>query len=297
MSERSGKKTFSTQIITLPISAIVAQREPSAAVRKSKCYKQIASSLAHIGLIEPLVVFSREDGTLLLVDGNTRLFILKSQGAKEVACIVTSDDEAYTYNKRVSPIPPISQHYMLLRVLENGVSEARVAAALNIDVKAVHRKRDLLKGICPEVVRILEGHRLSERAFAALRKMKPLRQIEAAEHLVVSNNYTVSFLKSILLITRPEMLNSPLPKGAGSDRTLPPGSALEKEHQGLLKGLKAVESSLGIDMLAMAVSKKYLERVLSTQSVVEYLGQNHSETLALLKGFVQVSGSTKHHAA
>ena len=94
------------------------------------------SSLEHVGLIEPLVVFEQTDGSFILVDGNTRFSILKSRGITEVACIVAKDDEAYTYNRRVSHVPPISQHFMLLRVLENGVSEDRVAAALNVDIQS-----------------------------------------------------------------------------------------------------------------------------------------------------------------
>ena len=81
------------------------------------------------------MVYEQSQGTFLLVDGNTRFEILKSRGAKEVACIPARDDESYTYNKRVSAVPPILQHYMLLRVLENGVTEERVAAALNVDIK------------------------------------------------------------------------------------------------------------------------------------------------------------------
>src|ERR1700734_1853205 len=152
MTKKNTKTAFGRYIVTLPMSCITAQREPAAATKSMACYKRIASSIEHIGLIEPLVVFEQTDGSFLLVDGNTRFSILKSKGVTEVACIVAKDDEAYTYNRRVSHVPPISQHFMLLRVLDNGVSEDRVAAALNVDIRAIRRKRDLLIGICPEVV-------------------------------------------------------------------------------------------------------------------------------------------------
>ena len=101
------------------------------------------------------MVHEHADGSYILIDGNTRYAILKSMDVQEVACILAKDDEAYTYNRRVSHVPPIQQHFMLLRVLANGVSEERVAAALNVDVKAIRKKRDMLKGICPEVVHLL----------------------------------------------------------------------------------------------------------------------------------------------
>src|ERR1700733_1903635 len=107
MVERFGKSAFGSQILTLPLSAIVPQREPTPVMKRTACYKQIVASLEHIGLIEPLVVCEQSQGNFLLVDGNTRFEILKSGGTKEVACIIATDDESYTYNKRVSAVPPI----------------------------------------------------------------------------------------------------------------------------------------------------------------------------------------------
>lgn len=97
---------------------------------------------------------------------------------------------------------------MLLRVLENGVSEERVAAALNVYIRAIRRKRDLLKGICPEIVGLFENHRLSDKAFFTLRKMKPLRQIESAELMIASNNFSLRFINAILSMTKPDLLIS-----------------------------------------------------------------------------------------
>jgi hypothetical protein len=50
------------------------------------------------------------------------------------------------------------------------------------------------------------------RAFAVPRKMKPVQQIEAAEHMIASNNFTLPLLKAILLITKTEMLSDSQPK-------------------------------------------------------------------------------------
>jgi hypothetical protein len=293
MVDGFGKSAFGSQILTLPLSSIVAQREPTLAMKRTACYKQIATSLEHIGLIEPLVVYEQSQGTFLLVDGNTRFEILKSRGAKEVACILARDDESYTYNKRVSAVPPILQHYMLLRVLENGVTEVRVAAALNVDIKSVYQKRDMLKGICPEVTRLLEPHRLGIRAFAAIRRMKPLRQIEAAEHMIASNNFTLPFLRAILLVTKPEMLNKRDSKG----RLVSANAPLEREHEGLVRSLKAVESSFGSDMLCLAVSLKYLERIAKNPRIKKYLEATCPETAVVIWGLLKDSHATESRIA
>jgi ParB-like chromosome segregation protein Spo0J len=297
MTKKATKPAFDRYIVTLPMSRITPQREPPAAAKSMACYKRIASSIEHIGLIEPLVVFEQTDGRFLLLDGNTRFSILKSRGITEVACIVAKDDEAYTYNRRVSHVPPISQHFMLLRVLENGVSEDRVAAALNVDIRAIRRKRDLLKGICPEVVSLLEKHHLSDKAFSALRKMKPLRQIESAELMIASNNFSLRFMSAILSITKSELLVSQEPKGNLRMHDGATPSALEKEHTGLVRGLKAIENSYGVDMLTLAVSIKYVERIMATASVKNYLEQTCPETLTLLLELLQESRQGDRDAA
>ena len=297
MTRKATKAAFGRYIVTLPVSRITPQREPPAATKSKPCYKQIAASLEHVGLIEPLVVFAEPDGNFMLVDGNTRFAILKSRGITEVACIVAKDDEAYTYNRRVSHVPPISQHFMLLRVLENGVSEDRVAAALNVDIRAIRRKRDLLKGICPEVVGLLENHRLSDKAFCALRKMKPLRQIESAELMIASNDFSLRFINAILSMTKPDLLINGEPRGAGRMHDGVMNSTLENEQTSLVRDLKAIEKSYGTDMLTLAVSLKYVERIMANTNVRSYLEQSCPETLALLSGLLQGSRKGEHDAA
>jgi hypothetical protein len=228
---------------------------------------------------------------------DTRFEILKSRGAKEVACILARDDESYTYNKRVSAVPPILQHYMLLRVLENGVTEERVAAALNVDIKSVRQKRDMLKGVCPEVARLLEPHRLGIRSFAAIRRMKPLRQIEAAEHMITSNNFTLPFLRAILLVTKPDMLNKRALKGRLVSAHGPANDLLEREHEGLVRGLKAVESSFGSDMLCLAVSLKYLERMAKNPKIEKYLEATCPETAVVIWGLLKDSHAAESRIA
>lgn len=287
MTTTATKTGFGRYIVTLPMASISAQRECTTAMQRTSCYRQIASSLEHVGLIEPLVVFEQSDGRFLLIDGNTRFAILKSRGVAEVACILAADDEAYTYNRRVSYVPPIAQHFMLLKVLENGVSEERVAAALNVNISTVREKKGLLKGICPEVVKLLEERRLSTKVFSALRKMKPLRQIESAEHMIASNKFTMPFIRAILQITKPEMLVGWDPKGKTRTHDGTAQSLLEREHEGLVRDLKGVENSFGIDMLTLAVSLKYLERIMKNLKVKKYLERTYPETFVVLVEMLQ----------
>ena len=63
-----------------------------------------------------------------------------------------------------------------------------------------------------EVVALLKDKRVSSRTFTCLRKMKPLRQIEAAELMISGKNYATSFANAILGVTSPEELVKPRKK-------------------------------------------------------------------------------------
>src|SRR5579872_2582928 len=196
-------KAFHERAIIVPIAHIVSQKQLTPFLRKGHTYRRIAASLEHIGMIEPVVVFPRPSNDYLLLDGHVRVDILKRRGCTEISAIVATDDEAYTYNKRVNHAPPVTQHFMILKALSHGVSEERIALALNVDVAEILKKRDMLDGICGEAVAILRNKNVTANAFAVLRKMKPLRQIEAAERMVASGTFSISFAKTLLMLTKP----------------------------------------------------------------------------------------------
>ena len=70
----------------------------------------------------------------------------------------------------------------------------------------IRQKRDLLNGICKEASEILEDRRVSLGVFALLRKAKPICQIEIAELLQTTANYSVPYAKALFAATRVGML-------------------------------------------------------------------------------------------
>jgi hypothetical protein len=280
---RPVQSAFERYILQIPVAAIQTQREVTPSVRKTIFYNQISASLSSVGLIEPLVVFEKPGVGYLLLDGHLRLDVIKQMKWDHVRCIMARDDEAYTYNKKVNHVPPVAQHFMLLEVLKNGVSEERVAAALNVDVSTIRMKRDLLKGICTEVVELLRDRHMNAQVFAIFRRMKPLRQIEAAEHMIASNTFSVTFAKAILAFTKPEMLLESDTKRGNQALTAAGQKSLELESSGLLRDLKAVEDSYGTDVLTLTVSCGFIERLLENARVEKFLERNHVDTLRAIR--------------
>ena len=74
------RSAFQNNILTLPLSSIVPQRNATAEVLRSSIFKQILSSVREIGLIEPLVVYPQEGKGFLLLDGHLRFEALKILG-------------------------------------------------------------------------------------------------------------------------------------------------------------------------------------------------------------------------
>src|SRR3546814_9483265 len=73
-------------------------------MRRSVKYGQIAASIREVGIIEPPVVvrLPGKEERYRLLDGHMRIDVLKERGDKDVVCLVATDDEAITYNKRRS---------------------------------------------------------------------------------------------------------------------------------------------------------------------------------------------------
>jgi len=291
MSHDSVKAALEKQVVLLPLDIIVPQREVTHGHRSGEFYKQLTASLKHVGVIEPLVVYPRGPGDYLLLDGHVRLEILKSIGTKEVKCLLATDDEAYTYNRHVNHIPAVAQHFMLLEALKNGLTEERIAAALDVSLDSISAKRDLLNGICSEAVQILADKQLSPKVFWILRRMKPIRQIEAAEHMVAGGTFTVPFAKALLAVTKPKMLE----EQAAVDKKLQATSIaarsmLEEQNEFLLRDLKSVEESYGTDVLTLTVACGYLDRLLTNPKIERYMARNHADILQALQKLLPDNG-------
>jgi ParB-like chromosome segregation protein Spo0J len=268
---------------TLPISTIIPQRPIPPEFRRAAKYKMIAKSIKTLGLIEALVVYPQNPGEYLLLDGHCRLEALKDTGAREVRCTLADDDEAYTYNKRVNAISHVGQHFMILRALENGVSEERLSEALGLNVKGIRLRRDLLKGICPEVVHLLRNKKVPMGAFAVLRKMKPVRQIEAAEHMNAGYTFSVAFAEALLSVTPPELLVKPKRKPRISPGSPAAREMLQLETERLFKDLKMIEENYGKDVLTLTVWSAYVKKILANPKLEDYLSRNHSDLNQALK--------------
>jgi len=284
------KAAFAQQLVVVPLSEILPMRRLADKVMSSVKYKRIAQSVAEVGVIEPLVVVRAPGGgPYMLLDGHVRHAILRELGEHETRCLLADDDEAFTYNKRVNRLATIQEHYMIVRALERGVSEEKLARALSMDVKSIKRRRSLLDGVTPEVVELFKDRSVNPVTFDALRKMKPVRQIEVAELMISAGNFTSAYAKALLAATRQaDLVHSDKPKRVGG-MSSEQMARMEREMASLTQDFKALEASYGDDVLHLVIASGYLSRLVNNAEVERYLRGRHPEILDEFRAIISAA--------
>lgn len=288
---RDVHTAFEHTILTLPTALILPRRQILKRVRESVKYRRIAASVAEVGIIEPLVVtrLGKGRGHYLLLDGHVRLAILAERGATEVRCLIADDDEAFTYNKRVNRLSTIHEHFMLKRALDSGVSEEKLAKALDLDIAAIKRRRSILDRICPEVIELLKDKSVNPITFDVLRKMKPMRQIEVTELMCMAANWSVNYAKALLAATRQEDLAKPEKPKKIKGLTPEQMARMEREMTSLQQDFKQIEASYGDDILHLVIASGYLNKLMSNPAIEAYLLKHHGEIACEFRAIIAAS--------
>jgi hypothetical protein len=275
------KLAFEEASLRIPMADILPLRVVSAAVKRSVKYGQIAASIIEVGIIEPPVVArdAADPSRYHLLDGHLRVEIMRERGEAEIVCLVATDDEAFTYNKRISRIATIQEHRMILNAVKKGVSEERLARALNVDISSIRKKRNLLVGICPEAADLLKDRHVPIHVFTELRFLKSVRQIEVVENMITMNRFAVSYARSLVASTPDDQLVAGRPRrvpGLTEDQV----STMQRESENVDRQFRAIEQTYSADQLDLMLAAGYVNRLLSNARVVRYLAQYHADILS-----------------
>jgi ParB-like chromosome segregation protein Spo0J len=273
------KISFNLQKVRLSIDAILPVRNIKNPHKTIVRYQTIVASIKEVGLIEPLVVFPQKDqpGHYLIMDGHLRYYALKEIGTTEVDCIISHEDESFTYNAKINRVFPIQEHAMILKAIKNGVSAERIAATLNLKVERVRESINLLNGIHTEAVEIMKDKQITQSAIRFFKKVTHLRQIEMAELMVSANNFTCGYAEALVMGTSKDQLVNPdqpkQVKGLSAEEL----ARLEQEIKAVEPNFKAVEQSYGENMLNLTLAKGYVKKLLLNAKVVRFLSSKHPD--------------------
>lgn len=288
------KLAFEPDTIDLAVEQLVPLKVLRPGAKDSKKYAQIRGSIKAIGLVEaPVVARNPDDATkFFLLDGHMRIEALRDLGVERVDCLVSTDDETYTYNKRINRLAAVQEHNMIKRAIARGVPEAAIAEALGLNVQTIFRRTRLLNGICPEAVEVLKDTSTPMAVFDILRRMGPLRQAEAAELMAGQNNYSVQFAKALLAATPDAALVVPRRKPPKRDGQISTEqmAKMERELASLQIQVKSFEETYGVDTLHLTVARGYIRRLLGNPKVVSWLGQHREEYLGEFRSLTDADG-------
>jgi len=273
---------FDLETYQVPLEQLLPSKKVPDGIMSTRKYKQIVSSIKEIGLIEPLSVIQPDAAKpeFLQLDGHLRALALKELGVNEAPCLFAKDDETYSYNHQINRLSTVQEHYMIRRTIDRGVSKERLARAFNVNLSSINRRINLLEGICPDAIALLQDKQFTPDMTRVLRNMKAARQVEAVELMIASNTITVAHAEALLKATPPEQRADIAPPERDK-KTAPIEQIvkLEKEMSQVQTQYKDAENHYGSDLLNLVVAKGYLNKLLANEAVKSFIERREPEIL------------------
>ncbi|ELZ5766934.1 TPA: chromosome partitioning protein ParB, partial [Escherichia coli] len=190
--------------------------------------------------------------------------------------------------KQVNHINVVEEHRMIIKSLAK-VSIEKLSAALGISVDAIKDKANVMNGIDPSVIAKLSDKPIPKATFDVLRKMKPIRQIEAVGTMINFDNYSKKFAMSILDATPSSMIvnkgkNTPYKKDI--KKTI---LRLEQEMATTSEETKKLQTEYGSDMLKFVIIQSYINKLLGNSKVLHWFLENEVDYLNELKRISRIN--------
>ncbi|ECC1659833.1 TPA: ParB N-terminal domain-containing protein [Salmonella enterica subsp. salamae] len=283
------KYCFGNKCVDVPVEALMPSKQLPVNVKLSQKYKQIVLSVKEFGLVEPAVICFQDSGAVIkILDGHLRVEALKELNIPTVPCIISPDEEAYTYNKHVNRLSVIQEQKMLRIAVEAGVPVEMLSAALGITPSILTARFRLLDGICEEVVVLLADKHVPRALFEVLKKMKPVRQLEVINIMTTLNNFTRRLALSLLQGTSPEQLvNNKNSKMEERDHRASI-ERLEREMAAVQIDTEKLSDDYGGNNLKLVIIKSHITKILDNAKVLHWLMDNNPEYLSQLKKLSEI---------
>ena len=284
---RNPKVGFEMEPLLLPLSEILPVRHIANPDKNIVRYQAILKSIKEVGMIEPLIVYKKE-AIYLLMDGHLRHAALLELGETEANCILSTDDECYTYNARVSRLSPIQEHAMITKSVKAGVTPARIAASLNLDISRVFAVMNILEGIHEDAVELLKAKPIAHGTITFLKRVSGIRQIEMAQLMVSANNFSAGYVKALIMGTpKDQLLRQDKPKAMGK-LTPEERAKMEQEVATLERDFRASEEDYGKNMLNLTFLRGYIKKLMGNPNVARFLSSRRPEMFAEFESVAQM---------
>jgi RepB plasmid partitioning protein len=119
-----------------------------------------------------------------------------------------------------------------------------------------------------------------------------MRQIEMAELMIASNNFTGSYAKCLVVATPQDQLTQGKAVADGYGLSSEDVSRIEREMGKLGREFKLIEESYGRDVLALVVYVAYVKKLLRNGIVTRYLSRRYPEILTEFELLIEAADPT-----
>jgi len=281
MNPPKVRAAFDLTGVTLRLAAIHPIRQIRPTDFAWGKYRAIIASIREVGVIEPLVVHPQKgvQDAYFLMDGHLRLKALQELGRTEAFCLIAKDDDPFTYNDKINRISLIQEHAMILRAVDQGVTPAQIAKALDIDVSRITSNLNLLEGIHPDAVELLKDKPITSAALRMFKKAKAVRQIDMAQLMVTANNYARGYADALIIGTPAEQLADSGKRKAVRGISHEELVRMEKEMEALERDYKLHQEQFGENSLHLNAAQRYVKRLLDNAKIKRFLTQRHADLL------------------
>ena len=208
-----------------------------------------------------------------------RLKALGELGRSEVFCLVANDDDAFTYNDKVNRLSVIQEHAMIVRAIEKGVTPEQISKALTVELRRITARLNLLEGIDPEAIDLLKDKPIAASALRLFRKAKPIRQVEMAQLMLSTNNYTSPYAEALLIGTPADQLvgghKAKNPHGLSAEEI----GRMEREMETVERDCLLLQDQFGENALHLNAVQRYVKRLLENAKIKRFLSSRYPEFL------------------
>ncbi|VAC35691.1 plasmid partitioning protein RepB C-terminal domain-containing protein [Enterobacter hormaechei] len=283
------KQSFLNEFMQLDVYKLIPSKPLIHNIKNSIKYQQITTSIAELELVEPILVyFDKKENEIRILDGHLRVEAMKELGIEKAACIISTLDDTFTPNKHVNHMNPIQEYKMIKKALTK-VSVEKLSAVLGISVDNIIGKTNLLTGIDPIVISLLSDKPVPRTTFSILRKMKPIRQIEAVESMIGFDNYSRGLAVSMLDNTPEHLLAKEIKQPLKNNQAKQAMRRLEREMSVTKEETSKIKNEYGANTLKFSIARSYIDSLLSSPKILHWFLENEPQYLTELKNISKIN--------
>lgn len=190
----------------VPISDLVPLNERDINLKGNRGFRRLVATIRAVGLLEPLAVYP-DNGRYIILNGFLRYKACEELKVSTIPCIIYQDKEAYTFNRMVNNLSGFQEMRMLRKSLEK-IDEKTVARAFGMTTIRHRLAPTLMKELHPKVAKAFEADIIGKTCVKEMIVVCPQRQVEILREMKSKNNFSMAFLRALILGT-PESKRNP----------------------------------------------------------------------------------------